>query len=206
VVVARDGTFLALGQTAAGNPTTYESFAVRGRPGAWWPPVTRFQAMANVLPDLMRLDDKRSKSWAVTSVDGVAWQRESSLEPAGSNGFRAATALSDGRIAAVSGGATTASPPPEGCPSVFYLGGLSLIKENLGCNRIPTSIVQLKDGRLAASVGEHLWLREPTSRLTAGAQTGDHGTIGDHVPVAPLADKESQDGPHHAGAPPGHHR
>lgn len=284
-VVADDGTFVALGQTAAGSPATYESYVVRGKPGAWWPPVTRFQAMADVLPEvvgpdvliarpaggflavgesgpalfawssgdgiswakspipiphgmkyvrivsaatgpdgtiavvglkshdptvyqsqalawystdrgfswhtaavpadagayptalvhdgkrfvalgMVLLDEKSTAAWALTSADGATWHRDPSLEPAMARGFYAATALSDGRIATTSGGSAASAPPPKpgGCTSVFFLGGPSVIEERLGCNPIPTSIVQLKDGRLAASIGQHLWLREPVNR------------------------------------------
>jgi len=287
-VVADDGTFLALGQTAVGDPAAYGSFAVRGRPGAWWPPVARFQVISNVrpfspdvvgpdvliarpgggfvavgesgpdlfawssgdgiswtrspipIPDGMKRveivsaatgsdgtiavvglktidptvyqsqalawystdrgstwhvatvpadpgawpmalvhdgkrfvamgmvlhDGKPSDPWALTSVDGATWQREPGLEPAGTRGFYAATVLSDGRIAAISAGSASSSPPPEQVcgPTVLFLGGPSIIEERLGCNPVPSTIIQLKDGRLAASMGEHLWLREPVGR------------------------------------------
>lgn len=276
-VVGEDGTFVALGLTAAGKPATYQSFAVKGKPGAWWPPVTWFQSLGNVIadvvgpdaviarpgggfvavgesgqelfawssddgvswtrspmpiPDGMRdvqigsavagpdgtiavvglktkdpkifqsqalawystdrgatwqsatvpaeagakpmalvhdgkrfvalgellRDGELSTAWALTSTDGVTWQREPQLEPVVVKSFGAATALSDGRIAAV--GVTHTLD----CSSVFLLGRASLGEEYLGCNGIPGTLVQLKDGRLAASMSEHLWLREPITQ------------------------------------------
>jgi hypothetical protein len=121
----------------------------------------RFVALGMVL-----LEGKPSNAWALTSVDGTTWHREPSLEPAVARGFYAATALSDGRIAATSVG-TAASPQPSqqvGCPSVFFLGGPSVVEERLGCKGIPASIVQLKDGRLAAAMAQHLWLPSPVGR------------------------------------------
>lgn len=106
-IVADDGTFLALGQTAVGSPPTYESFAVRGRPGSWWPPVTRFQAMANVQPDAVGPDVLIARprggfvavggsgpnllSWS--SDDGLSWTRSPIPVPHGMKYVQIASAV-----------------------------------------------------------------------------------------------------------------
>lgn len=274
-VITADGTLVALGQTAAGKPATYQSFVVKGKPGAWWPPVNWFQTLGNVTGDVVGPDvliarpgggfvavgesgqelfawssddgvawtrspipndikdvqissavagpdgtiavvgwktkettiyqsqalawystdrgatwqsatvpteagarptalvhdGKRfaalgmllndglpSTAWAMTSTDGVTWQRDPQLEPFVVKSFWTATALSDGRIAAIG---VTHTPD---CSSVFILGGTSLGEEHLGCNGIPDMLVQLKGGGLAATMTQHLWLREPISQ------------------------------------------
>jgi hypothetical protein len=103
----------------------------------------------------------------LTSTDGQTWQPDTrALPPHITQPFRALFVLRAPSSGFALGGPQPPLPPvyavgetESGCAAVYRRDTTAWVAESLGCHGVPTSLLRLRDGRLAAAGGTTLWLR-----------------------------------------------
>jgi hypothetical protein len=103
-----------------------------------------------------------SPALVLASADGSRWAVDRTVAAAGVPYLATALATSDGVVFAVSGMGRGSDGPDRLCATAWRLAAGAWTAEPMGCHGLPTSMVALADGRIAAVYSHTLYLRSPT--------------------------------------------
>ena len=174
IVAGPDGRLVAVGRHAFRGETAGSAAWLSTDDGATWrlaemPSVTGSPRLHSVVRTGRRYlalgavdGNLGSPALVLASADGSRWEVDHAAARAGVPYLGTAVATPDGIVYAVSAMGRGSDGPDRLCATAWRLAAGAWTAEPMGCHGLPTSMVALAGGRIAAVYSHTLYLRSPT--------------------------------------------